>query len=97
MGTDERLVNGTDEEMGTATALDTGTAASSTNPGWLECHYAAKNPTWDHTGRKTHIRMKGKRTSPKCQFVCPPCLKWLKADAKALFEFSPCTERNRTS
>ena len=85
-------VTGTDEEMGTATALDTGTAASSTNPGWLECHYAAKNPTWDHTGRKTHIRMKGKRTSPKCRFVCPPCLKWLKADAKALFEFSPCRE-----
>ena len=82
-------VTGTDEEMGTATALDTGTAASSTNPGWLECHYAAKNPTWDHTGRKTHIKM---NKSPKYRFVCPGCLKWLKEDIQAPFELSPCKE-----
>ena len=36
MSTYERSDNGTDEEMGIATALDTGTAASSANPGHAE-------------------------------------------------------------
>ena len=61
-------VTGTDEEMGTATALDTGTAAFSANPAprRIECHYDDKNPEWGHTGRKTSIRM---NRTPKYRFV----------------------------